>query len=152
MSDDLTVPIPRFNSRGKVGRKPKAEVEARISKTGPKTAEEKMKIARFNAIILLSTNVDKIARKTLDIAMDDKHPGQMAAIKMLMNRMYPEVEPEKKHGGGQTVNITIETVGGPQKRITMHTGAGDIPQYDPVAVVEGAIREVDQEDDDGSND
>lgn len=91
------------------GRPPKALIEAKKKpgKVG-RPAGDAARIAEFKAR-LLSTTGDKVIQKVLDVALNDEHPGQMAALKMCMDRMLPLsiFEKEAKKGGNAiTINIT----------------------------------------------
>jgi hypothetical protein len=58
---------------------------------------------------LLSTTGDKVINKIVNIAMDDSHQGQMAALKMCIDRMLPLslFEKDAKRGSNAiTINIT----------------------------------------------
>jgi hypothetical protein len=91
------------------GRPPKALIEARKKpgKVG-RPAGDAARIAEFKAR-LLSTSGDKVIQRVLDIALNDDHPGQMAAIKMCLDRMLPVSMFEKdvkKGSNAITINIT----------------------------------------------
>jgi len=60
--------------------------------------------------LLLAEKADPIISKAIMIALDDEHPGQMAAMKMCMDRLLPMAEFEQKKDGSRTA-ITI-TIGG----------------------------------------
>ena len=61
---------------------------------------------------LLSENAAPILQKAIQVALDDDHPGQMAAMKMCMDRILPMSEFEaKKDGGRSAVTITITGIG-----------------------------------------
>jgi hypothetical protein len=58
---------------------------------------------------LLATTGDKVINKIVSIAMDDGHSGQMAALKMCMDRVLPTSLFEKDAKGQRnavTINIT----------------------------------------------
>lgn len=58
---------------------------------------------------LLATTGDKVINKIVSIAMDDSHNGQMAALKMCMDRVLPTSLFEKDAKGQRnavTINIT----------------------------------------------
>jgi len=63
---------------------------------------------------LLATSGDKVITKIIDIAMDDEHQGQMAALKMCMDRVLPlsYFDKDKNNSGRSAVSITITGVGG----------------------------------------
>ena len=49
---------------------------------------------------------------SFEIAMNDEHPAQMAAIKLCMDRMLPVSLFEKEGKQRSAVNITISGIGG----------------------------------------
>ena len=63
---------------------------------------------------MLATAGDGIIDKIISIAKDDEHPGQMAALKMCMDRVLPlsYFEKDKNGNGRSNVSITITGVGG----------------------------------------
>ena len=63
---------------------------------------------------LLATSGDHVISKIIQIAQDDEHPGQMAALKMCMDRVLPlsYFEKDKTTGGKSAVQITITGVNG----------------------------------------
>ena len=82
---------------------------------------------------LLATSGDHVISKIIQIAQDDEHPGQMAALKMCMDRVLPlsYFEKDKMSGGKSSVSITITGVNGD----TIITGSeeqqGDIIDVEP---------------------
>lgn len=91
------------------GRPPKALIE---SKKKPGTVGRPQgdtgRIQELKAR-LLSTTGDKVINKIVSIAMDDTHSGQMAALKMCMDRVLPTSLFEKDAKGQRnavTINIT----------------------------------------------
>ena len=63
---------------------------------------------------LLATSGESVINKIIDIAQNDEHPGQMAALKMCMDRVLPlsYFEKDKTTGGKSAVSITITGVNG----------------------------------------
>lgn len=51
--------------------------------------KEKEQLKRFRAGLLKNPMTKQIVEKTLQIAMDDTHDGQMQAVKMIMDRALP---------------------------------------------------------------
>lgn len=96
------------------GRPPKALVESK--KAGNRgnvgrPAGDAARIQEFKAR-LLSTTGDKVINKVLQVALDDEHQGQMAALKMCMDRMLPLSLFEKDaKRGANAVTINIVGVG-----------------------------------------
>lgn len=100
----------------KRGRPPKSEVEAR--KKGNRGVRgrppgDAARINEFKARIL-ATAGDRVIDKVVNIAMNDEHPGQMAALKMCMDRVLPMsyFDKDKNGTGKSSVSITITGVGG----------------------------------------
>lgn len=94
----------------KAGRPPKALIESKKAghrgKVG-RPAGDSARIAEFKAR-LLATSGTRVIDKVLQVAMDDDHPGQMAAIKMCLDRMLPLSMFEKdakSRGSAVTINI-----------------------------------------------
>lgn len=82
-------------NRGKVGRPP----------------GDAARIQEFKAR-LLSTAGDSVISKVVQIAKQDDHPGQMAALKMCLDRLLPLSLFEKDaRGGSRAVTINITGVG-----------------------------------------
>ncbi len=91
------------------GRPPKALIE---SKKKPGTVGrpkgDNGRIQELKARLLATTG-DKVINKIVSIAMDDTHSGQMAALKMCMDRVLPTSLFEKDAKGQRnavTINIT----------------------------------------------
>lgn len=94
------------------GRPPKAAIQEK-KKRGQvgRPAGDSARIAEFKAR-LLSTTGTKVIDKVLQIAMDDTHNGQMAALKMCMDRMLPMSVFDKAASGGSNMpTITINIAG-----------------------------------------
>ena len=71
---------------------------------------EKTQLKRYRAALLKNPITLKVVEKSIEIAMDDSHPGQMAAMKMIMDRALPvrgfDMERQHAEKGGITINIT----------------------------------------------
>ena len=71
----------------------------------------KERIAEFKRMLLHAPVGNSIIRKVIDIARDDNHPGQMAAIKMCMDRLLPTSLFEEKSGNERPqISITISGI------------------------------------------
>jgi len=106
---DNTTPVKR-------GRPKKSDIEAK--KKGNRGVRgrppgDDARINEFKAR-LLATSGDKVINKVIEIAQNDEHPGQMAALKMCMDRVLPlsYFDKDKNGGGRSQVSITITGVGG----------------------------------------
>lgn len=100
----------------KRGRPKKSEVEAKKRGNRGVRGRPPGDAARINEFKarLLATSGDKVINKVIQIAQDDEHPGQMAALKMCMDRVLPlsYFEKDKATGGRNAISITITGVGG----------------------------------------
>lgn len=61
---------------------------------------------------LINSKADKVVRKVLSIALDDKHPKQMEALKMCFDRLAPVSVFEKvaDHNKNKGIEININVV------------------------------------------
>lgn len=100
----------------KRGRPKKSEVAAKKRGNRGVRGRPPGDAARINEFKarLLATSGDKVINKVIQIAQDDEHPGQMAALKMCMDRVLPlsYFEKDKTTGGRNAISITITGVGG----------------------------------------
>lgn len=78
--------------------------------TLPKTDTQRIKELKK---MLIEGQGEKVVQKVLDIALEDGHPGQMAALKLCMERALPTSLFEKTAAQRSAINITISTLGGP---------------------------------------
>ena len=71
----------------------------------PKT--ENQRVRELKELLINSAGVN-VVQKTVQIALDDDHPAQMAALKLCMDRMLPVTlfEKEGKQRSAITINIT----------------------------------------------
>lgn len=67
------------------------------------------RIQEFKARLLAAPTANKIIDKILEVAYNDGHPGQMAALKMCFDRLLPQSSFEKDASGNKpqiTINVT----------------------------------------------
>lgn len=74
----------------------------------PKTDNQRIK--ELKEIMIRSGGKD-VAEKVIQIALNDNHPGQMAALKMCMDRSLPVSMFEKEKGTRSAVTINITGIG-----------------------------------------
>ena len=98
--------------RGK-GRPPKADLVAIKNRTKGKIGRPVGDAGRIEEFKqrLLSTGGTRILDTMIRIALDDTHPGQMAAIKMSIDRMLPMSTFEAAKNGGSMPQISINITG-----------------------------------------
>jgi len=74
----------------------------------PKTDHQR--IRELKELMIRSGGKD-VAEKVIQIALNDEHPGQMAALKMCMDRTLPIGMFEKDKNQRSAINITISGLG-----------------------------------------
>lgn len=85
---------------------------AKMAISAPLTSEaNKERVQEFKRMLLHAPIGASVIRKVLDIARNDEHPGQMAAIKICMDRLLPVSLFEDKREGGQRASIEIKISG-----------------------------------------
>ena len=118
----------------KRGRPKKSEIEARKKGNRGVRGRPPGDAARINEFKarLLATAGDRIVDKIIHIALNDEHPGQMAALKMCADRVLPMsyFEMDKGTGGKSAVNITITGVGGETTIIVGVTPEGEVYEHE----------------------
>ena len=77
--------------------------------TLPKTETAQLKELKN---LLINSAGSRVVHKAVEIAMNDEHPAQLAAIKLCMDRMLPVSMFEKEGKQRSAVNITISGIGG----------------------------------------
>lgn len=117
--------------RGK-GRPPKADLIAVKERTKGKIGRpigDAGRIEEFKQR-LLATGGTRILDKMISIALNDDHPGQMAAIKMSVDRMLPMSTFEAAKNGGSTPQISINITSLGQPTISTSDLVEDITDID----------------------
>ena len=103
-----------IKKRGR-GRPRKGEIVAKKKpgKIGRPLGEAGI-IAEYRARMLNSPKSKLVLEKVFDAALEDGHPHQAAAWKLVMDRIVPAsaFDPQKAGGAKPMVNITITGVGG----------------------------------------
>jgi hypothetical protein len=131
MTDNVTMPpasipavIPEVPKKKGRGRPSKAELAAATKKIG-RPKNDTGRIAEFKAR-LLATSGTSVIDKVLSIAENDNHPGQMAALKMCMDRMLPVSLFEKGANGRPQVQINIVNATDPNNNNNVVIDVGGI--------------------------
>lgn len=110
VQDTEAVPVPKKRGRG---RPKKSELQAvRDSRKG-KVGRPKGDNSRIQELKerLLATGGTRILDKVVQIAMDDNHQGQMAALKMCIDRILPSSVFDTAKSGGGIPSISINITG-----------------------------------------
>ena len=82
----------------------------------PKTDSQRIKDLKD---MLIRSSGKDVVQKMIDIAMNDNHPAQMAAIKMCVDRTLPVSMFDKDKGQRSAVTINITGIGAPAASTTV---------------------------------
>lgn len=105
----------------KRGRPPKLTVQKYASSPTYVLAKtDNQRLKELKDLMLRSGGKD-VAEKVIQIAMNDNHPGQMAALKMCIDRTLPLSMFEKDKGARSAVTINITGLGASEP-ITIESG------------------------------
>jgi hypothetical protein len=74
-------------------------------------AGQKERMAIFKRKLLTEKNGNAVISKVIEIALNDEHPGQSAALKMCLDRFLPTSLFEEKKAGGERAAIQINISG-----------------------------------------
>jgi hypothetical protein len=75
-------------------------------------AGTKSRMTALREMLLKDHNTHAVLSKVLSMALDDEHPGQVAALKMCVDRMMPvSMFEEKKDGARTAITISITGIG-----------------------------------------
>jgi hypothetical protein len=109
-TDVVQIVSPKL--RGK-GRPPKTDLQAVKNRTKNKVGRPVGDAGRLQEFKerLLATGGTRILDKMIQIALDDEHPGQMAAIKLAMDRILPASVFDAAKSGGSMPQISINISG-----------------------------------------
>ena len=79
----------------------------------------KQRMQEFKNKLLTEENGNKILQKVMEVAMDDDHPGQSAALKMALDRMLPTsmFDEDKKNNDRPSIQINITGINEPKTNI-----------------------------------
>ena len=111
LPDNLKKPRGRPPKAVKVAI-PKPMTMARYADSPPMLPKtELQRVKELKELLINSAGVN-VVQKTVQIALDDDHPAQMAALKLCMDRMLPVTLFEKEKNQRSAVNITISGIGG----------------------------------------
>lgn len=126
--DRLTRKEKSLLNKAKWAEKKKAlgQVPARKPISVPAGAKQRMR--EFKEKLLTANNGNNVIRKTLEIAMNDEHPGQMAALKLCMDRMLPTSMFEESKKGTDKPMISISITGIGEQPLTIDGGVTDVSE------------------------
>jgi len=113
----------------KAGRPKKSEIEAKKNRSVlGRPPGEAARVQELKARLLATTG-ERVINKIVEICMTDGHPGQMAAMKLCIDRVLPISLFEKDAKGGRSaVQINITGLGAEIKEIEEEDD--DIPGFE----------------------
>ena len=124
MSEIIT---PKKRGRG---RPPKSDLQAVKNRTKGKLGRPVGDAGRLQEFKerLLATGGTRILDKMVEIAMSDGHPGQMAAMKLAVDRILPVsmFEAAKNSGSAPQISINISGLQGPTVDLAESVDVEDI--------------------------
>lgn len=131
LKTESPVVVPKM--RGK-GRPPKSDLEAVKNRTKGKVGRPKGDAGRLQEFKerLLATGGTRILDKMIQIALNDEHPGQMAAIKLAMDRILPAsaFEAAKNGTGAPVISINIQGLNTPTAEVVDDITDVEVKSYE----------------------
>lgn len=93
-------------------------------------AGDKAILDEYRARMLASPKSAKVLEKVFEIALNDEHAGQMAAMKLVMDRIVPASGFDISKGGNGSgvpiISINISSIGQPEIKTSEILDTGDI--------------------------
>lgn len=123
---------PTGNKRGRPPKAALSEIKEKRSVGRPKGTAAI--INEYRDRMLASPKSAKVLEKVFEVALTDGHPGQMAAMKLVMDRIVPQsaFDTAKTTGGVPQISINISSFGTP----TVETVEQEQQDYTDVEVKE----------------
>jgi len=101
---------PSGNPRGRPPKTAIAEIKEKRSVGRPKG--EKAILDEYKMRMLASPKSSKVLEKLFEVALNDEHSGQMAAMKLIVDRIAPASSFDVTRGsGGSIPQVTINIAG-----------------------------------------
>ena len=97
---------------------------------GYSASDDKKRVQEFKNMLLHAVTGESVIRKVIAVARNDEHPGQMAALKMCMDRLLPVSlfeSAEAKSGGIGSITIVIGDTHGKEVNVIQ----GEVSQTTP---------------------
>jgi hypothetical protein len=112
MSEQIEEAVILTAPKKRRGRPPKsaiAEIKDKRSVGRPKG--DKAILDEYKMRMLASPKSAKVLEKVYEVALNDDHPGQMAALKLVLDRIVPASAFDASKTGGSTPQINISISG-----------------------------------------
>lgn len=100
---------PSGNKRGRPPKTSIAEIKEKRSIGRPKG--DKAIMDEYRMRMLASPKSAKVLEKVYEVALSDGHPGQMAAMKLVLDRIVPASAFDTTRAGGTVPQISINISG-----------------------------------------
>jgi hypothetical protein len=117
MSEQIEEAVVITAPKKRRGRPPKsaiAEIKDKRSVGRPKG--DKAILDEYKMRMLASPKSAKVLEKVYEVALNDDHPGQMAALKLVLDRIVPASAFDASKSGNTgvpTISINISSMGSP---------------------------------------
>lgn len=99
-------------SGNKRGRPPKTSIaEIKEKRTVGRPKGDKAIMDEYRMRMLASPKSAKVLEKVYEVALSDGHPGQMAAMKLVLDRIVPASAFDTTRAGGTVPQISINISG-----------------------------------------
>jgi len=99
-------------SGNKRGRPPKSDIaEIKESRSVGRPKGDKAIMDEYRMRMLASPKSAKVLEKVYEVALSDGHPGQMAAMKLVLDRIVPASAFDTTKSAGGTPQISINITG-----------------------------------------
>lgn len=100
---------PSGNKRGRPPKTAVTEIKEKRSVGRPKG--DKAIMDEYKMRMLASPKSAKVLEKVYEVALSDGHPGQMAAMKLVLDRIVPASAFDTTKASGATPQISINITG-----------------------------------------
>lgn len=126
---------PSGNKRGRPPKTAITEIKEKRSVGRPKG--DKAIMDEYRMRMLASPKSAKVLEKVYEVALSDGHPGQMAAMKLVLDRIVPASAFDTTKSAGSTPQISINITG-------LNSPSVNTEQVYDVSDVEFTERDVDE--------
>lgn len=113
VSEDIKVSVPIVSDAPKKGRPKKSEIQKKKSgnRSVGRPAGDKAIMDEYKARMLASPKSAKVLETILNAALNDNHPNQSAAWKIVADRIVPVSSFDQSKAAGSTPTVTINISG-----------------------------------------
>jgi len=120
---------PSGNKRGRPSKADIAEIKEKRGVGRPKG--EKAILDEYKMRMLASPKSAKVLEKVYEVALSDGHPGQMAAMKLVLDRIVPASAFDSSKSSGTTPQISINITGLNSPSVSTDDTIYDITDVEP---------------------